>query len=171
MRTVNVITLGGASNSSAGTKIEDLVRSIAHEERVRIDADHIDHTILNRRTARAISEAVADCDYGAPLLVVGKSQGAWRFADWARKNPVFFNRPNTRVVTIDPHHWLLGDKPIRVGNRLCPWTNFMQKEDYPKGAQIFKAHNVLLEGCGHWNIVENHVVREHIAYCLENLAC
>lgn len=154
---MKIIVIDGASASSSDEKLEYVVyNATGHKSTV------IRHSLFKRRTMRGISAAVKTVPKDESIVFVAKSQGAWRLLDWLKTIADEQDAFRFWIITIDPHHWFFGSRPIMISS-IWNVTNIIQK-NYPAGAEVLRVQNEILTYplISHDNIIFSFQVRRAI---------
>jgi hypothetical protein len=155
------LCVDGASSSSR--KKEDTLESIVFGITGKAPCVIL-HSLFKSRTNKKLdfllNPAWARIDR---LVIVCKSQGAWRVLNYLERNHEALQGLNIRVVSIDPHHWA---EPVLPRNPAACFdtVNVYQINDWPCGYPVDFAHNVLIDRAhvDHWNIIHEPAVRAAI---------
>lgn len=138
----------------------------------------IDRTINRWRFPKVLAKTLSDSlPLADGVLLVGKSQGAYRLINWlqSENNRALIGVPY-RVLTIDPHDWLGKlrpfKKPLSLPDdlQLKYAINIYQNREWPKGSPVEDSQNILIdtdkqaepyciETLDHYNIVLTKAVK------------
>lgn len=104
------------------------------------------------------------------LALFGKSFGAVILCELI-KSGCFTQYETVRFVSIDPHApggRYNYQKPIDllIHGPVIDIVNIHQPSEYPTGAEIKGARNILITGVDHFSIIHSRAVKHHIIECL-----
>jgi hypothetical protein len=157
---IRYLCIDGASSSSRSEA--DRLETIVHSITGRIP-NVIEHSFLKSRTKHKLDEFFKIASPAFSVVVICKSQGAWRVLDYLQRNRNRLDGFDIRVVSIDPHHWagsLVRRNPAAVFNTV----NIYQQNEWPCGFEVINANNIILRDVtiDHWNIIHHPAVRAAI---------
>lgn len=161
------LVVDGASASSRcekdklATVVEKITGEIPYE---------IDRSLNKKRTFEKLDEffMVMKENFASEMLetilIICKSQGAWRVLKYLKKHYEELNGLDILVLSIDPHHWAQAFVPRLTA--VFPTYNFYQRNRWPKGQLVKDAVNILLgnKNVNHRNIIHNDRVIEMIKW-------
>jgi hypothetical protein len=155
------LCVDGASQSSRKKQdtLEQIVRNVTSK-----DPCVILHSLFKSRTRKKL-DWFFNLDHPCPVrvVIVCKSQGAWRVLDYLERHHAALKGRDIRVVSIDPHHWA---EPILPRNPAASFdtVNIYQDNYWPCGFAVDHAHNIRIDRAhiDHWNIIHHDAVRAAI---------